>query len=229
MKNIYLIFVLVLFSAFSVKAQGTGFGLKSGLSMGMQNWTSFSNNSPLFKPHFLASIESLDIEDRFSFYLETGYHTRGTSYRFIGGGPGIAFNTTSRNIEFRNISLSGGVKSKKAFRGDIKSYILFALRAEYTTGVDFQVFEYFQQGTRLFNYGVTVGAGIEWMFSEHVGGVIEFRVSPDISRQIFVPSYQGLTNEITGELFNTQEQNVRNVSIELSFGFRFLRKVVYLD
>lgn len=228
MKKLVLPIICILFFGTSALSQGSAFGLKSGLSMGMQNWSQFGQNSPLFKPHFAASIETLDLEaDKFAFYLEAGYHTRGSAYRFAGSNS--IFNTTSRNMEFRNVSLSGGVKSKKAFKGDLKSYILFALRAEYTTGVNFEIYEFFQEGTRLFNYGVTIGAGLEWMFSDLVGGVLELRVSPDISRQIFVPSYQGLTNEFTGELFNTPEQNVRNVSVELSVGFRFLRKVEYVD
>jgi hypothetical protein len=229
MKKIALVLSLLVGSMAMIHAQGTAFGLKSGLSVGTQNWSSFGNNSPLFKPHYLFSIESLDVEDRFSFYLETGYHTRGTAYRFVGSSPGFSFQNVSRNIEFRNISLSGGLKSKKDFKNNMKSYVLFALRGEYTSGVNFEVFEIFEPGTRPFVYGITAGAGFEWAFTEHVGGVIEFRVSPDIARQIFVPSYQGLTDGFTGEVYNTREQNVRNVSFELSVGLRFLRKVVYLD
>jgi hypothetical protein len=229
MKKISLTTCLLLLSWGLALAQGSAFGLKSGLSVGTQNWSSFGNNSPLLKPHYLLSLESLDIEDRFSFYLEAGYHTRGTAYRFVGSSPGFSFQNVSRNIEFRNFSLSGGLKSKKDFKHNMKSYVLFALRGEYTSGVNFEVFEIFEPGTRAFVYGITAGAGIEWAFTEYVGGVIEFRISPDIARQIFVPSYQGLTDGFTGEVYNTREQNVRNVSFELSVGLRFLRKVVYID
>ena len=229
---IFAFFIVAFLTADSIIAQGTAFTLKSGLSLNTQRWTGLGSRSILLKPHYLLSIESLDLEDKNSFFLQAGYHQRGTAFRFgrgVNPGTGVAFGSTSRNVEFHNISLSAGVKTKKQLKENLKSTVFFGLRGEYTANTKFEIYEPLEGGTRKMNWGVDAGMGLEWMFAEHMGAVVEFRISPDVSRQIFVPAYNGLVNPYTGDTYSTQEQNIRNVSFELSVGLRFLRRVVYYE
>lgn len=234
MKRIvyFVCFIASFFISHSIFAQGTAFTIKSGLSLNTQRWTGLGSRSVMMKPHYLLSIESLDIEDKYSFFFQAGYHQRGTAFRFASGinpGTGISFGSTTRNVEFHNISLSAGVKSKKQLKENLKSNVFFGLRGEYTVKTKFEIYEPLKDGTRKINWGIDAGMGLEWMFAEHMGAIVEFRISPDVSRQIFVPVYHGLTDPFTGNTYSTQEQNIRNVSFELSVGLRFLRKVVYYE
>ena len=82
---------------------------------------------------------------------------------------------------------------------------------------------------RRWNYGVIAGGGVEFMFSELVGGLVELSISPDISQQYFQNSFT-YTSNINGQQLRTiGERRIRNISIELSVGFRFLRIVEYID
>ena len=82
---------------------------------------------------------------------------------------------------------------------------------------------------RRWNYGIIAGGGIEFMFSELVGGLVELTINPDLSQQYFQNAFTYNSN-INGQQQRTiGERRIRNVSIELSVGFRFLRIVEYVD
>ena len=79
------------------------------------------------------------------------------------------------------------------------------------------------------NYGGTLAFGYEFPFSEFVGGLIEFSVSPDLSAQYNQQQDISFSSPVSGQNVTLRKQQIRNVSFELTMGFRFLHKVVYLD
>jgi len=81
---------------------------------------------------------------------------------------------------------------------------------------------------RRINYGILAGAGIDFMFSELVGGVVEVSISPDFSQQYFSNAFT-YNDPITQRQRSIGERRIKNLSIELSVGLRLLRIVEYVD
>ena len=80
-----------------------------------------------------------------------------------------------------------------------------------------------------FLFGVLFGGGYELPFGKYVSGMLEFSVSPDFSKQIYLPPQAtGFTDQSGNEII-LREQNVSNVSFEISLGLRFLREITYYD
>jgi hypothetical protein len=52
-------------------------------------------------------------------------------------------------------------------------------------------------------------------------------VHPDLTRQLFLPQQRGIDRN--GNPFLINEQNIYNVSVELTIGLRFLHKIEYVD
>jgi len=235
MKTIYTIFFCLLFS-FTANAQQGGFawGVKGGLAIGLQQWNSYERD-PLFRYQGDLYIETYDGPDANALFAQAGYHIRGSAIRrrngvlFTNGNVG---SVPARTFEFNNAVLSTGFKQRFDFN-DNKAYYYVGVRGEYTfdtnIGENQGFFSYSDPlvgFVRPFNYGLTGGAGLEFMFSELVGGIIELNLAPDISfqyRQPAIPSPIG-TNGIP-----INERRIRNFSIELTVGFRFLRIVEYID
>ncbi|MBP6812833.1 MAG: hypothetical protein KA138_14995, partial [Saprospiraceae bacterium] len=72
--------------------------------------------------------------------------------------------------------------------------------------------------------------GMEFMFSELVGGQIQLSVNPDVTpqyRQNAIPNVIDLCNP--GSVYNIEERRIRNTTVELSIGLRLLKKVVYVE
>jgi hypothetical protein len=82
---------------------------------------------------------------------------------------------------------------------------------------------------RRINYGITVGGGFEFPFSEYVEGLLEFTVNPDFSMQYQQPAIPNVTDPFTGQQRTLSERQIRNLTFEVTLGIRFLRKVEYLD
>ncbi|MBK7429295.1 MAG: hypothetical protein IPI60_20815 [Saprospiraceae bacterium] len=61
-----------------------------------------------------------------------------------------------------------------------------------------------------------------------MGIILELQVQPDFSRQVFIPTTRW-NNPYNGQIQQLPEQNIRNLSVELSVGFRLLREIVYED
>ena len=82
-----------------------------------------------------------------------------------------------------------------------------------------------------FTYGLDIDIGFEFPLSELVSTTIEFGFSPDLGEQIYIPQqgtgyyYPDNPNQ---ELI-IPETSVKNIVFELRAGFRFWRKVVYID
>ena len=248
MKKIILFSALCAFLASSLAAQSYAFGLKSGLTLGNQQWSGIGNRNILYKYHGIAFIETADEDNKFALFAQAGYHQKGSALRFFSGNY---TNPTTGKIEtypssrteyiFHNISLTLGGKKKFDFSG-YRFYYMFGVRGEYTAKTNLQkapqltgFFNYQPNAAsvRPWNFGVTAGGGTEFRFSEFVQGILEVSVSPDFSRQYYDPPYAnfpiydpGTNTFIRGTL---PEQSIRNFTFEISLGLRFLRKIQYVD
>ena len=82
---------------------------------------------------------------------------------------------------------------------------------------------------REITYGVTIGGGMEVPFSEFIGLVFELTINPDFSFQYIQPAIPFVPDPLTGTNRTIPERRIRNLSLEFTVGFRFLRKVEYID
>ena len=210
--------------------------------MGLQQGSSIANN-PMFRYHGVGYIETASEENESALYAQLGYHVKGGAQR---GAIGRSFfdnriyRLRDRGFEYGNLSLGLGAKMKKDFGLNLKTYYHFGVRFDYTINSHLVVYEelnlryntlYFplDEFVQKFNYGVSVGGGFEFAFTDLIGGILELTVSPDFSRQYLQPALGGITNPFTGQRTGFTESEARNLAVEISLGIRFLRKVVYID
>ncbi len=232
MKLQYFLYVLLLcmVCAEGLHGQGYAFGLKVGPTLGTQRLEGGVGNSALLQYHGAVFIETVSEESTSSLFAEAGYHIKGRSERirsginFFTGNPYDSYNL---QMKFHNVSLSLGGK-QRFLTGALNAYYSMALRTEYNLKHELDFYQGLSAGVNKFVYGITLGGGFEFPFGEFVSGILDFRVSPDISRQIFVPPFQWI-NPITGSEQIFREQSVRNIALEVSVGFRFLHKIIYVD
>ena len=235
--------LLLVLCSIGAGAQDTAFGIKGGPLLGVQQWNGFEQDL-LISYHAIAFIESADENNDFSVFAQAGYHVRGSAHRnqrfqTIGGD---FYRPPTRNFEFRNIALTLGGKQKKdlGVNGN-KWYYGFGVRGEYTVNTNLKEYE---EGNNLtfpgfypidfyvnkFNYGIYASGGLEIPFSELVGGIVELSINPDFSKQYDQPEIGNILNPFNpGTPRTIQERSIRNVSVELTVGLRFLRKVIVLD
>lgn len=243
-----LLLSLFLFSIPALQAQGYAFGVKGGLTVGFQRWDQAFQRDPLYRYHGIAFIESLDDDTNFSLFAQAGYHIKGsairtyaTSYQVPSGGF-ETFPAFTIPFEFRNVSLTLGGKKKKDLGLDSKYYYLLGLRGDYTVSTKlrpdfvsendpYALFYPIESYVNEFNYGITIGGGLEWLFSEYVGGIVELTINPDFSKQYNQPRIDNIINPFPGgsNVTSIPERQINNLTIELTVGFRFLHKIVYLD
>jgi hypothetical protein len=233
----------------SLHAQGYAFGLKGGLTVGFQRWDESFQRDPLFRYHGIAYIESLSENNEFGLFAQGGYHVKGSAirtfpftYQLSGGGfetvPGFTIP-----FEFRNVSLTLGGKKKYDFGLNIKAFYLLGIRGDYTVSTKlrpdfidenspYALIYPIEPFVRKINYGATFGGGFEWMFSEYVGGVLEFTLNPDFSLQYNQPPIENIINpnpNFGANIITIPERQIRNVTLEVTLGLRFLHKIIYLD
>lgn len=228
MKGLLAILVCCSIYCQSASAQSFWFGPKGVMSFNLQQWNGFERD-PYISFNGDIFIESEDEYSRSSLYAQLGYHTRGSATRvnFFGG------NAFSQSFQFNNLVLELGAKKMLTEAINSGPYYLLAIRGEYTLSTNLNEFLRFEspyypveEFVRKVNYGVTVGGGWEFEFSELVGGVIELTINPDLSKQY---EQQPIDVTFMGQDFTLQERNVRNLSFEVKFGLRFMRKVEYID
>ncbi|MEM6397984.1 MAG: hypothetical protein AAF741_16660 [Bacteroidota bacterium] len=224
---------------------GYHFGFKGGLTVATQNWNSFEME-PLLIYHGDLFIESLREEGLFSLWAQLGYHIRGSRLQSqIGSNQaGQVFRTPSESFQFQNIVLGVGGKQIFGYLGVSNAYWLLGLRAEYTvnTNLDdfdrigndafrnFFPFENYDWINR-FVFGATVGAGLEIPLGLESEVLVELSVQPDFSLQYNQPQLNNVisANPFTSAPTTIGARQIRNVTIELSAGFRFRRRVIYID
>lgn len=226
----FLLLAITLIIAGPSLAQNMAFGIKGGPTLGTQKWNNSQGNDPLFAYHFMAFVETDDEGSNGSLFAETGYHVKGRAFRLrstVNPNTGIAYDAQTLKLKFNNVSLLLGARNRFPV-GNTTGFYSIALRGEYNVSHDLQLYRGYEDGIQKFVYGLSLGGGFDFPFSELVGGVLDFRVSPDISRQIFIPASR-FNNPFTGTQETFREQSVKNIALEISLGIRFLRKVIYVD
>ncbi len=214
------------------KGQSYAFGIKGGPSMCIQKWNGFGGREPLIRYHAIAFIESHNDETNSALFAHVGYHIRGSALRFYAYYDPISMRNIgarSTDMEFKNISLAAGAKRRYDF-GIGKAYYMLGLRGEYTLDTKLDGFLNAYEGLEnKVLFGVLFGGGYELPLSHFISGIFEISVSPDFSKQIYLPPQDTGFTDTNGNEIILREQNVSNVSIEVSVGFRFLREITYYD
>lgn len=242
--NRLLLVTLALFAVLQLEAQGFAWGLKGGMTLGVQNWNGFEQD-PLIKYHGILFIESLAEETPFALFAQGGYHMKGSAIRnrnFVSiNNPNQVIRPPAMEFIFHNISLTAGAKQKFELSGDTKGFWLLGIRGDYTFDTNLEIYNDFVTTYRIgsfpvddpfyirnFIYGVTFGGGVEVPFSDLVGGVVELTVNPDLSSQYLQPEAQ-VYDPIRGTNRTVSEKRIRNITFEITIGFRFLRRIEYID
>jgi hypothetical protein len=219
------------------EAQSFWFGAKGGAAMNLQSWGQGGgdvsiNRNPMFSINGDGFIESYDPLQKGSLYAALGFHTRGSALRYFS--LNNAFNDQLQ-YRFYNAVLELGAKKTLAPQGELLPYFILGVRGEYTLGnnldnlVTFNTFVY-PEFVRNFNYGFTAGGGFELAMSELSNIFVEFALMPDLSFQYEqLPLYNIRSPWPPYNKINLGLTQVRNLSIELKVGAKFLRKVEYID
>jgi len=240
-KYILLSFALLLSYQFTL-AQSYAFGVKGGLTTSFQKWNNYDRDA-LFAYHGIAFIESAPEDNAFAVFAQAGYHVKGSAIRnrnFFNPISGDITRPPTTKFLFKNISLTLGGKQKYDLGTNNKMYYLFGFRGDYTIGTNFDQYESINQAfntlfypddafVRKWNYGATLGGGIELPLSDYVAAVIEFTVNPDFSRQYFQVPIENVFDPYTGQSRTLRETEIRNTTFEISVGFRFLHEIEYID
>ena len=191
-NNIWLALIFI-FCSFGVYSQnGTAFGIKAGPLIGFQSWNN-SESELLFRYHGVVSVETYDQDGANSLFAQAGYHVRGGALRLRGGAFQalnssriINIPTQSYPYEFRNVSLSLGAKQRFFSTQESSFYYILGIRGEYTLNTNLDIYHseddplaefnlihpFPGTNVRRWNYGVIAGGGVEFMFSELVGGLV---------------------------------------------------------
>ena len=221
------------------------FGVKGGLSLGNQDWSGLETEL-LLGYHGDLYLESVPAQGRFSFYGQLGYHTRGSR---ISRRRGNLFNggqvvLPSEDFRFYNVSLGLGAKSVFGYSQFGDFYYSLGLRLDYNLSTNLSDYNILDQtnGTSFrlnfpldspdfikdITYGASFGAGILFPISEKMGGTLELQAHPDFSFQYESGQIGGVIDG-SGTPRTLPARAIRNFTIELSFGLRFLRKWTYVD
>jgi hypothetical protein len=222
------------------------FGLKGGLSLGNQDWSGLETEL-LLGYHGAAYYETIPAGGRFSFFGQLGYHLRGSrisrrrAFTFNGGGVTLPAD----DFRFYNVSLALGGKSVVSYSrfGDL--YYLLGLRADYnvktnlaeydqltsTAGVAFRANYPIDSPDfiRRITYGAVFGGGLAFPLTESMGGFVELRANPDFSLQYEQGAIENVIDPFGAGNRTLPARAIRNFTIEVSFGIRFLRKWRYVN
>lgn len=242
MRRVVLFCLVFLLVPFFAQAQGAVFSVKGGPIIGFQKWDNqLGRRNPLLSYNLILGVEELTEDTRFTIFAQAGLHNRGTSMRttyFLLNG-----NLLDQNygIKFTNLGLSLGAKKRFDAKGRFTPYYLIGARAEYTIKTNLAEFTERNkcypiypidndQFIKKFNYGAIFGGGFEFAFSELTGGMLEFSVNPDFSSQYVQPSFLVSNNcSVNNQPIQVPKREIKNITFEISLGFRFLRKVEYID
>jgi hypothetical protein len=230
MKYLYYYLIgFLIFVTFDAAAQSFYFGPKAGLAINTQQWNNFERDA-LFSLHGDLFIESYSEGSTSSLYAQVGYHTRGSAVRL----QGFNIPSFSNAFKFNNIVLIAAAKRLVSDKKNIKPYYVLGIRGEYTVSNNLDEYTQFQSifypldfYVNKFNYGFVVGGGFDFELSDLYGAFIEFVVSPDISFQYQQPAIPNVISPFNGQTVTISERRIRNLSLEITFGMRFLRKVEY--
>jgi hypothetical protein len=245
------ILLLILLSAFffgHTQAQSTAFVFQGGLNVATQKWDNSFTRQPLLGYHGALSIESVNNDDdKSSFFMQIGYHIKGSAVRFLFYNQTSGFplsNYTTERFEFRNLALVLGIKKKYPLGSSetTRYYYFGGIRGDYTLSTNLgespnakanPTFYPLPGGVRKLMGGVSFGGGIEFAFSDLVGGELKISVNPDFTLQYRQPAIYNVINPNVSQgssaTITIPERRIRNTTLEIGVGLRLLRKVVYVD
>lgn len=220
-------------------AQSTAYVFSAGPSAGMQKWENGGDRQLLFAYNFSVTAESVDNEnDRGSLLAQLGYHVKGSANRLRLFYQGGGIETFSEEFRYNNLSLLLAAKQKFPL-GRNRYYYFGGIRGDYTLSTNIDELggntpfsaAYYPQigGMNRWMFGVTLGGGIQFEFSELVGGQISLSVNPDLTTQINQPSVTIIDPFYPGQTTTIAAKRIRNTTLELSFGLRLLKKVEYVE
>jgi hypothetical protein len=225
------LFLSLFFLTELANGQGAVFSIMGGPTMSTQTVNGFERD-PFFRFHLLAVMESSSDISPNAALISLGYHTKGSavnSSRYYNPNTGGEQPGSSSSMEFHNLSLSLGIKQRKEVGSNFLSYG-FGVRLDYTLSTDFDPIFIGLQGTEnKFMYGLNLDVGFEFPLSELVSTTVEFGFSPDLSAQIFIPRQDTGYQNANGSPIIIPESFVKNIIFEARVGFRFWRKIEYID
>lgn len=214
----------------------SAFGFRAGPLIGLQRWDNL-DQGPLLNWHGMVFTESVSEDDQFNVFAQLGYHARGSALRnrrfFFDG---VQTNLPAQEFIFRNVVLSLGGKSKLKNFANGRAYYSFGVRGEYTVSTNLAEYDSFGAGLTFpgedwvndWNYGVIFGGGWDLPLSELIGATIELTINQDFSFQYRQPAIGNIPSPFQpGQTVSVGERSIRNTTIELSVGLRFLRIVEY--
>lgn len=223
---------LILLSGKVLISQSFYFGPAIGPGINFQRWDQ-SDRDPLLSINAEVFVESVAEETKSAFFASLGYKTRGSSTIFSNATGGI--NINSYKYKFNNAVLELGAKrylSEEVSR----AYYMVGIRGEYNLSTNLDEYKRFGSPyfpldtfTNKFIYGFSFGGGYEFSFNEFLNGFVQISVCPDINLQYHQPPLGNVITpgQIGGSTTFIDERRVKNTSIEIKFGLKILRKVIY--
>lgn len=222
------------------------FGIKGGPSLGNQDWSGLETEL-LLGYHGALYLETIPAGGRFSLYGQLGYHTRGSKISrrrgFTFGGNAVTL--PADDFRFQNISLAIGAKSVVRYTRRADLYYTLGLRVDYnlsnnlseydqltgTTGVAFRANYPFDDPMFIneLTYGATFGGGALFPISDAMGGFIEITANPDFNFQYNQGPIPNVIDPFGAGTRTIPARMIRNFTIEISFGVRFLRSYRYVN
>ena len=203
------------------------FGLKGGPTVAFQQWNGYQKSNPLLAFHIMGHLESYG--EGSSFFLNAGLNPKGRGLRFndyVSPISGKVIRGGYSRIVFKNAEMVAGIKKYYGLNYNFDWFYSFGVRGSYTYGTEFGEIGYLNtNGIRKWNYGVSAGGGIRLIANEFVRPLLHITFSPDLSQQIYIPPQELATP--SGNRYTLQEQEIRNISLEIGITLQFLRKVVY--
>lgn len=220
--------------------QLVGYVVKGGPSIGTQRWDDFEQD-PLVGFHAVGQVESISEASPRTVYAALGFHRRGSAIRtgrrtYVDRTTGEEVRIANRTIPFRfdNVALTLGAKQIWPAGEGRQVFFSVGVRGERTVAVNlggdvnnqnygFGLAYPVEEFVTRWLYGVDFGGGFDFELAAALDGVVELRVSPDMSRQYFQPPLGNVVDPVTGNNVALRERSIRNLSLELSVGLRFLR------
>ncbi len=242
MRRISYFFLLFFaFAPLPLLAQGTAFTAKGGLTIGTQRWNGADASLARFSYHAAGAFEFLTgwkdtkkVGERVNkrqtiFGVGLGLHNKGNAVRvrFQDPNNNSIFVREQLSNSFTNLSALFFAKGAHLSGTQTEVYYLMGLRIDYTVQ-----FALLTQGidpyVNRLNYGLTLGGGMTYYIPNSRFGIfLEASISPDISRQLYVPAGIPIVYQADGRTYSypSSELRVHNLILELSLGFKILPPV----
>ncbi|WP_020569356.1 hypothetical protein [Neolewinella persica] len=225
------------------------FGIKGGPSLGNQDWSGLETEL-LLAYHGALYYETIPAQGRFSFFGQLGYHVRGSK---ISRRRGFTFNggqvtLPADDFRFQNVSAAIGGKSVFAYTRAADIYYVLGLRVDYTLSNNLSEYNDLSNSVSAafrLNYPIEVeeptrsvrpimagaifGAGALIPISDKTSGFIEITANPDFTFQYNQGPIENVIDPFGGAPRTIGARQIRNFTIEISFGLRFMRKWKYVN